>query len=259
MIELAAGAARCLISPSDGGRLAGLTVGGYDLILRGCSADDPLHWGSYPMVPWAGRIDRGRFSFENADYSLPIILDGHAIHGTAYREPWHIDSINRTEITLWHAFGPSWPFGGEAEQRIEINDNGLDCHLSVTAGDQAMPVSLGWHPWFTKPVADDLHFTEMYERSATGIPTGQRLEPKLRPWDDCFTGPVGPLTLSYPGLSLTVSSDCDHWVVYDEPSHATCVEPQTAPPNAFNMSPMVLQPGEKIARVMRFTWQILTL
>ena len=43
---------------------------------------------------------------------------------------------------------------------------------------------------------------------------------------------------------MGLASSADHWVVYDEPSHALCVEPQTGPPNDVNDDPQVLDEGE---------------
>src|SRR5690606_34548827 len=105
------------------------------------------------------------------------------------------------------------------------------------------PVTIGWHPWFVKPVTDRLEFEAMYRRGADGLPTGELVDPTPRPWDDCFVRPRGPLRLHYAdpsggadqALVVTIASDCDHWVVYDEPVHATCVEPQSGPPDAANL------------------------
>ena len=46
---------------------------------------DPMSWGCYPMVPWAGRVRRGRFVFADGTYQLPINMAPHAIHGTGFR------------------------------------------------------------------------------------------------------------------------------------------------------------------------------
>ena len=54
---------------------------------------------------------------------------------------------------------------------------------------------------------------------------------------------------------MTVTSDCDHWVVYDQPAHATCVEPQSGPPDALNVAPVVVSPGEPLTRTMTITWR----
>jgi aldose 1-epimerase len=97
----------------------------------------------------------------------------------------------------------------------------------------------------------------MYERDAEHMPSGRIVEPRPGPWDDCFvnTAPVG---LRFPGFDVTVTSDCDHWVVFDEPRDATCVEPQSGPPDAFNLAepgPAVLEPGGEHVRTMTIEWR----
>ena len=78
----------------------------------------------------------------------------------------------------------------------------------------------------------------MYRRDEFGVPTGALVEPTDGPWDDCFvdTGPV-VLALRPRSRRRVTSSDCDHWVVFDEPADATCVEPQSGPPDGFNLAP----------------------
>jgi aldose 1-epimerase len=93
----------------------------------------------------------------------------------------------------------------------------------------------------------------MYARDDEGIPSGELVSPPPGPWDDCFVN-TEPVELHYAELTVTVTSDCDHWVVYDEPSHATCVEPQSGPPDAFNLRPRLLQPGERLIRTMTIQW-----
>ena len=57
-------------------------------------------WGSFPMVPWAGRIRRGRFRFEGVDHQLPINFEQHAIHGTGFEQSWRIDDHDGTRCSL---------------------------------------------------------------------------------------------------------------------------------------------------------------
>ncbi len=47
----------------DGGRLGSVVVGGRELLVAG-DPRDPISWGSYPMAPWAGRVNLGRFAFD---------------------------------------------------------------------------------------------------------------------------------------------------------------------------------------------------
>ncbi len=122
-----------------------------------------------------------------------------------------------------------------------------------------MPTSflgeVGWHPWFRKPDSLGFHPDAMYERDLIGLPTGQLIAPSAGPWDDCFVN-TAPVTLRYGGevQTLTLSSDCDHWVVYDEPAHATCVEPQSGPPDAFNIRPRLVTATHPLRRTMNIAW-----
>jgi len=253
---LESGPAEATVSPSDGGRIAQLTVFGTDLLVAREQRDDPMSWGSYPMVPYAGRVRHGRFSFQGRWYDLPVTLGEHAIHGCGYIDEWSVLDIGREHIELQCPL--DWPFGGTAHQHIQLTPVALVCVLSILAGDRAMPATIGWHPWFRKPGGDRLRFAQMYVRDDEGIPTGELVAPKPRPWDDCFVGAEQPLQLTAaadPAITVTISSDCDHWVVYDEPEHATCVEPQSGPPDAFNLGrAAVLAPGELLQRTMTIGW-----
>ena len=52
---------------------------------------------------------------------------------------------------------------------------------------------------------------------------------------------------------MTIDSDCSHWVVYDETSHAICVEPQSGPPNDFNLEQFIVEPSKPLKRFMRLS------
>ena len=258
MIELHAGSASCTVSAVDGGRVASLNVDGVDLVLRHDTSLPAAGWGSYPMVPWAGRIRHGGFAFDGVDYQLPINFETHAIHGTGFEQPWEVLSSDESSVAL--ACRLDWMLGGEAEQRFELAGNALTCMLTVRAGDQAMPASIGWHPWFVKPERVDLRFERMYLRDDDYITDGRvAAPPPPPPWDDCFAGPLATPRLWIGGLEVSISSDCEYWVVYDMPPHATCVEPQTATPDALNRpfdlgGAMRLEPGDELRRTMTIGW-----
>lgn len=77
----------------------------------------------------------------------------------------------------------------------------------------------------------------------------------ILPWDDCFTGLRSAPRLTWPGvLGLELTSSCDHWVVYDEPRDAVCVEPQTAPPDFVTVAPSTTVPGEPLVATMTWRW-----
>lgn len=210
------------------------------------------------MVPWAGRIRRGRFSFDGVEHQLPINFETHAIHGTGFEQPWEVTDHAVSSVALACRLG--WVLGGEAEQVIELADDSLTCTLAVRAVEQSMPASIGWHPWFVKPERVELQFAQMYVRDDDYITDGRIVAPPPPPpWDDCFAGPLVTPRLWIDGIDVSISSDCDYWVVYDMPAHATCVEPQTAIPDAFNLAGDVggavrLEPGEELRRHMTIRW-----
>jgi aldose 1-epimerase len=245
-IVLTCARATVTIDPDAGGRVASCVLDGRELLVTG--PGEAMAWGSYPMVPYAGRIGHGRFAFNGGDYQLDINLAPHAIHGTGFTSGWEHDAD-----VLVHRFDERWPFAGTARQRFELDDAGLTCHLEVEA-DEPQPVTIGWHPWFRRPAELTFDATTMYERDGDHLPTGRTHSVTPRPWDDCFTGVRQPVALAWPdGPRIEITSDCDHWVIYD-PDHAICVEPQSGPPDAVNLAPQVVVPGQPLRRWMRWSW-----
>jgi aldose 1-epimerase len=239
MFELRSGDVMVEIAPEHGGRLSRLVVGDRDLIFRGSGSDDPMQWGSYPMVPWAGRLRGGQFSHAGEAYQLPITMGPHAIHGTVYLLEWERTGDATIEVDL----GGDWPFGGRAVQHFAVTPRSLTCVLEVHAGDRPMPAMIGWHPWFVKP--DRLDFTagRMFLRDGDYITDGTSVAVPPGPWDDCFADVQQPIIAGWGDLTMSLTSSCDIWVVYDQPEHATCIEPQSGAPDAFNTSPFIVEPG----------------
>jgi aldose 1-epimerase len=225
------------IAPAAGGRIAQITHRGVPwLVDEDAEHAAMIAWGSYPMVPWAGRIRHGRFHFQGQDYRLPPNLGGHAIHGVALAMPWKVDARASSciELSLSLPTDACWPFGGSVHQRFEVSKDRLRMTLTLTAGEHAMPATIGWHPWFQKPDRVDIRPRFVYPRDAEGIATLPLAEPPPGPWDDCFLNDK-PVLIHRHGQCVRLTSSCDHLVVYDEPTHATCIEPQSGPPDAFNL------------------------
>lgn len=269
MLELAAGPARVSVDPGRGGRIAQLRVGELELLVPDGSR--PFDWGLFAMVPFAGRIGRGRFSFDGVERRLAMNLAPHAIHGTTLERRWEVVAApadlgdgGGVGAALGIDLGSGWPFDGSVEHHIQLRPDSLTLEIEVRAVE-AMPVTVGWHPWFRRdlgvggPVQLEVAAGAMYERGPDGLPTGELLRPPPNgPWDDCFTELGAAPVLRWPGaLELTVESSCSHLVVYDEPEHAVCVEPQSGPPDAVNLAEAAeLAGGEVLQAQCVLRWDL---
>ena len=263
-LTLRAGDAVVTVHPDAGCRIGQIEVAGQPLLIDPPASDaaHPTQWGSYPMAPWAGRIRNGRFNFDGADHELPINhRDGdrpeqaHAIHGLVFDRAW--PAATRTSTSSCQATIPlDWEFRGTVSQVISAFDDQVVLTLTVAATGPAFPAELGWHPWFLTPDRFIFSPAAMYERDEFGIPTGALVEPTAGPWDDCFVN-TAPVELVYDrsvAPVVRVESDGDHWVVFDRMDHATCVEPQSGPPDAFNLTPHVVTPTDGLTRTMTISW-----
>lgn len=259
METLHAGDAAVTIDHEQGGRLSSLVVRGHELLVSvGTGLLDPTGWGCYPMAPWAGRIRKGRFRWAGETIELPVNMPPHAIHGTAHLQAWKHEGPGELSCDL----GEDWPWPGSVHQLVELSPDSLTLTMRIESDQRPMPVSAGWHPWFLRRVGGvaveiELPAERMWRRAGDGIPDGTLVEPTDGPWDDCFTALIGPTVLRWPGvLSLAVDSDCEHVVVFDEQSHAVCVEPQSAPPNAHNSGIDLrnVTPGDPLMLTATWRW-----
>jgi aldose 1-epimerase len=254
-IHLSRADASVRIEPDFGGRLSSFRVGDHELLWQLPETswrDEPFGWGSFVMAPYAGRIRRGVLTTGQHTYQLPISMPPHAIHGSVHSALWSVDAVEQSvdgaRAELSTSVGEEWPFAGTIRHLIELGDGFVTQTLTLDARD-AMPVTMGWHPWFprvlpgaTGPVSWSLSAQGdepimMFARDADGIPDGSLVEPPAGPWDDCFLG-VDRVTVSWPGLlDLHVDHDCPVVVLFDGLDHAVCVEPQTGPPDAAAIWP----------------------
>lgn len=214
-----------------------------------------MQWGCYPMVPFAGRLRHGRLIDGEVVHQLPVNLAPHAIHGYGFVTPWQVVAAD----TITFEFGDPWPFAGRATQHFALDEERLVIHLEMEA-DEAQPLIGGWHPWFRRDIGVGstarLFFEagKVHELDDEAIPTGGLVDPPPPPWDHCFTAIARQPEISWGDLCLSMSSDADHWVVYTEPAHALCVEPQTHAPDAGNRGEATADAGSTVTISFELRW-----
>lgn len=259
-LALVAGRTRVVVDPAAGGRLVSWSVDGHELLLGADPSRSPIHWGCYPMVPWAGRVRDAVLRWDGAEVRLPHPFGEHALHGVGYLSAWSVvdQDVDRVRLRLDLPRSPAgeegWPFGGVVEQEVTAFEDGVALSMAVTADDRAMPVTVGWHPWFVRHLdgveaAVRLQAGRMLERDAEGLPTHRWTSPSPEPWDDCFTDLAAVPAVVWPGLCrVEVASDLEHVVVFTEHPEGVCVEPQSGPPDELNhAAPRVVDAGETFA------------
>lgn len=240
------------IDPEHGARLVSFRAHGHELLstVSVPGVPDSIGRGSYPMVPWAGRVGGGVLHHDGRATHLPVEDDGHALHGLGRDAAWQ-----RTgELELRTRLGAPWPVDGEAVLRYALDDDVLRC--SLTWDGDGPGASLGFHPWFRRRLDDgtearlDVGLVQQLERGPDHLPTGDLVAVTDPPWDDCFVVDRPPVVEWSGRVRLHLDADTPWWVLFTEPDHAVCAEPQTAPPDAWNHSAFR---GDLTRRSLTFT------
>jgi aldose 1-epimerase len=258
-VRLTAGDAELTVVPDLGCRIGSLRIGGTEVLRQGAE------YGAFPMVPWCGRVDHGRFLNGGIRHQLPINDPPHALHGTGRDTAWRTVRAQEASASFTYDLAEPWPYPGRVTQLVELSEESLTLTLGVEALDDSFPAQAGWHPWFLRNLGTggdvEIDFSPAWqeERGDDHLPTGRRIEPLPGPWDDCFGMPDGvEATLTWPGrLELVVASRVEWVVVYDEQAEAVCVEPQSGPPNGLNTMPHLVTPVEPLEASTTWSWRTL--
>ncbi|KOX16542.1 MULTISPECIES: aldose epimerase [unclassified Streptomyces] len=256
--RLTAGDAELTINPDNGCRIEGLRIGGTEVLRQG------ERYGCFPMAPWCGRTENGRFRNGATTHRLPVNAPPHAIHGTVRDLAWKTARVSETEAVFVCELADPWPYGGRVTQVFELAEDSLTLRFGVEAYDDSFPAQAGWHPWFLRnlggggqDVRVDFAPAWQEERGGNHLPTGRRIDPLPGPWDDCFGMPGGvDVTLTWPEeLELRVTSRSEWVVLYDEQAEAVCVEPQSGPPNGLNTHPRLVTPIDPLEIESTWSWR----
>jgi galactose mutarotase-like enzyme len=234
--------------------------GGIDAARAGHTTGLPL------LHPWANRLGARHYAVEGVDVDLDgldLHTDGNGlpIHGTMLARPgWQLGPMDEgragATVQAELAFDEhpdllrSFPFPHRLMVEITV-DGALTVTTTLQAtGDEAVPVSFGWHPYFHLPRsrrhAIELQLPDRQEvvLDGRGLPTGEstiergssnRLED--RSYDDLFVL-AGDRRMAITGGGHRLSVRFDHGYPFAQvyaPSTApfVCLEPMTAMTNAL--------------------------
>lgn len=235
-------------------------------------AAKPAFLGNPLLWPWANRIDGMHYFVNGRKYALNAELGNvrpgpnqTPIHGLLqYEKRWEVISSSaqhvRARLEFWRyaELMAQFPFAHTIEIEYRLRNGALEVETVIrNEGKEAMPVSLGFHPYFQVNDAprDEWRVTlaarERYALSPRLIPTGEITpNPHSNPvllgnvvLDDVFGGLVRDqdgfarfrvqgkqesVTVEYgPGFEVAV-------VYAPKGRDFICFEPMTAITNAFN-------------------------
>lgn len=280
-IEIATGDWRAAIRPAAGGALAALSRRDHD-VLRPMpeGSTNPLDAACFPLVPYANRIRRGRFTLDGEAITLPANNppEIHSLHGLAWQRPWLVETLLGASVTLVQDHGGKgspggWPWAYRATQNFTLSESGLTITLGLTnASERAMPAGLGLHPYFRRWSDSRVRFAAraVVLSDVQLIPTGEMDAPDIfAPWakgatlppftidhchadwdgQACITDGLGTITLT--------ASNAPHLHVYAPAAGSElCLEPVNHLPDAVNRDewqmPM-LAPGESCSMALHIT------
>ena len=281
MTGLAAGDWRATFRPELGGAVTSLSWRGQDVLRpTPAGADDPLQTACFPLVPYANRIDEGRFVFREREVRLAPTpgFAPHALHGEGWRRSWTVEAEDDQSaiLSLEHARG-AWPWRWAARQAFGLDPAGLTIDLSVTnTDDQPMPAGLGLHPWFVRRPDSRLMLgaEAVWRVDERLIPTGLAPPAAVFDWtdgprideapfvDNAYAGWDGIARIADEARMVTLEASPNAgWAHVFAPRGAAfvCVEPVTHRPDALNAPAgeatglATLQPGETLAIILRIS------
>lgn len=272
LLEIQWGNSRALIDPA-GSALVSLILRGKELIPRASEPRHPYH--GVALAPWPNRIANGKYSFNGANYQLPLNEPfGNALHGFSFATVASAEAPSANSLVLTHSIAPrtDYPFSLSISLRFEISETELRVTTSATnTGEKSAPVGLGTHPFF---VFDEK--SELTVNAKTAAIHDSNMMPRAEvPAEEVgfkagFARSINklPLDVQFSQIDETCASlvTKDHgfevfqqganWLMIytteefnwaDGRTKAVAIEPQTCAADAFNSGEglVILQPSER--------------
>jgi aldose 1-epimerase len=252
-IVLSADELRLTVRPEWGGRVASFSHAraGDILVPIEVTEFDPEAWpkgGAYPLTPFHNRVRDARFAFAGREAQLASHPSSapHALHGMASRLPWTVAGQDTASVTLTlHRLADAaWPWTFEVTQRLTLDSGGLSVELAIVNLDTApMPAGLGWHPFFTPPLAIDQDARDWWPHDAAFLPIGERRDAAEAeapaPGRTAYLADWSKVEIRQPGsLAIAITADpaFTNLVLHWDAAGYACAEPVTHVADALTLA-----------------------
>jgi aldose 1-epimerase len=240
-----------------GGHVAEVTLGG-EPVVKPSTDGSQTHGGIAVLLPYAGRVRRGEYTFEGRNYKLPVGAGGNAIHGFAKDARWKVARRRADSVLLTSRLeGQGFPGIIEAAITYSIARSSFSTSCAVkNIGKTDSPMVVGFHPYF---LGDDWRIStertvQRYLLRDSYFPTGERVRfsfegvgPRSK-LDDCFKA-SGVVRFHSGRRELVIRRRrMPYLVVYDgeyAEGRSVAIEPYTGLPDAYNngIGLVALKPG----------------
>lgn len=257
--EIVSGSSKATIL-HKGAYVYDLAIAHHDLLKK--TRDDlTTHGGCGALVPFAGRIRNGEYTWNGKKYSLPKNNEGNAIHGFLKDSKLEVKK-NTTDSIELEGFlsSPGYPSELLANLNYRISENGFSASCQVSnVGKSDCPLYVGFHPYFLAQQWQIKHDCNVYklEMKDKYFPTGKTDEfdfnkeaySSQTKFDTCFHFPCD-LSLQTESYTLKLrKKELPYLLVYNgkwAEGKSVALEPYSAPPDAFNnlIGLKTLYPGE---------------
>ena len=246
------------------------------------------------MHPWANRLEGDYITIGQQKHIFPkelygqIFRDGNGLplHGLLLKtDKWRTENIEQTDSFIYHHASldfieEEWlrifPFEHSLDMKTYLHEDEICVEMGIyNSGDQPMPLSFGFHPYFlidpqnTNALQLTIPMKKVLEMNEKMIPNGQFISKEAlgafendkiilgqNKFDHGFTGEEQPgyfhLKQGNREFDLYMDDDYNYAQVYapNQPGKPyVCIEPMQAPTNALNTNACkLLDPGDYITQ-----------
>ena len=238
------GDVQATVAPTRGALVSSLRVGSKPVLyLDRPTFEDPgknVRGGIPVLFPYAGKLEDG---------TLKVAGTQMGQHGFGRNRSWEVKEKKpwrlRVALVPEESDSRAYPFHFVAEQTCTILPRGIEIELcAFNGGEEQMPVSPGWHPYFNCPGTEKKNV----QSSVPAIDHAQFGDD--REFDFGIVAPPnGRATFHIPelgSLTLSFSPEMRHLQFWSQPGKDfICIEPFTGPNNTINTDRRIdIPPGQ---------------